>query len=141
MNNLFLKLKSFMQGRNGFDKLTGGLLVVYCLISAVRVFVRAIPVVYIIINVVQYAFLGFIIYRMLSKNIQKRYRENIAFEKMISGWMPYIERMKLRLQFAKTHRFRTCRNCGEVLRFKKMRGTKEIKCPHCRCDNKFFVIF
>ncbi len=136
-----MKLKSFMAGRNGIDKLTYGLLTIYCVICAVKVFLRAFYIPYIVVSVLQYAFLGYIVYRIMSKNHQKRYRENEKFERFLTAWKPYFERLKLRLQFIKTHRFRTCKYCGEFLRFKKVRGAKNIKCPRCQKDLKFYIIF
>lgn len=141
MNNLFMKLRSFMAGRNGFDKLTYGLLVIYCIFAAIKVFLRAFYVPYVIISILQYAFLCYILYRIMSKNLQKRYRENDKFEHFLAAWKPYIEHMKLRCQFIKTHRFRTCKYCGEFLRFKKVRGIKNIKCPRCQKELKFHIIF
>ena len=141
MNNLFIKLRAFMEGRNGIDKLTYGLFIVYGIIAGVKVFLRAFYVPYIIISILQYAFLCYIIYRILSKDLQKRYRENDKFEHFIAVWKPYFEHLKLRLQFIKTHRFRTCKYCGEFLRFKKVRGKKNIKCPHCRNELTFYIIF
>ena len=141
MNNLFVKLRAFMAGRNGIDKLSYGLLVIYCIIAAVKMFLRALYVPYIIISILQYIFLGYIIYRIMSKNIQKRYKENDKFEHFIASWKPYIGHLKFRVQYIKTHRFRTCKYCGEFLRIKKFRGSKNIKCPHCQNELKFFVIF
>ena len=141
MNNLLEKLKTFMNGRNGIDKLTVGLLVVYCIINAIKMFFRSLFVPYIIISIIQYVFLGYIIYRIMSKNLQRRYRENYKFEQFIAVWKPYAEHLKLRFQHIKTHRFRTCKYCGAFLRLKKVRGSKKIKCPHCHNDMKFFIIF
>ncbi|MBQ8209181.1 MAG: hypothetical protein IJZ35_01165 [Clostridia bacterium] len=141
MNNFLMKLRSFMAGRNGIDKLTYGLLVVYCIFAAVKVFLRAFYVPYIVVSILQYAFLGYIIYRIMSKNLQKRYRENAAFERFLTAWKPYFEHLKLRVQFIKTHRFRTCKHCGEFLRLKKVRGTRNIRCPRCGNDLKFHIIF
>lgn len=141
MNNLLVKIRSFMAGRNGIDKLTYGLLVIYCIIAAVKVFLRPFYIPYIIVTVLQYAFLCYIIYRVMSRNLQKRYRENDRFEHILVAWKPYVEHMKLRFHFIKTHRFRTCKYCGEFLRLKKVRGTRKIKCPRCQNDLKFHIIF
>lgn len=141
MNNILMKLRAFMAGRNGIDKLTYGLLVIYCIIAALKVVLRVFYIPYIIITVLQYAFLGYIIYRIMSRNIQKRYKENDAFERFLTAWKPYVEHLKLRLQYVKTHRFRTCKYCGEFLRLKKIRGYKKIKCPRCQNDLKFFILF
>lgn len=141
MENFILKLRNFMSGRNGVDKLTYGLLVVYGIIAAVRIFFKYYSVVFVIISVIQYAFLGYIVFRVLSKNLQKRYSENFAFEKLLNAWKPYFDRLKYRWQFRNTHRFRVCRHCGEFLRLKKGRGLRQINCPKCGNELKFYFIF
>lgn len=141
MSNFIIKLRNFMAGRNGIDKLTYGLLVIYCLFPAVKIFFRGMPVVWTVISVVQYAFLGYIIFRILSRNLQKRYKENFAFEKFLNAWKPYFEHLKLRIQFIKTHRFRKCKYCGEFLRLKKGRGKRTITCPKCQNELKLYFLF
>lgn len=141
MSNLIMKLRSFMAGRNGVDTLTYGLLVIYCIIAAVKVFFRGLTVAWIVISVIQYVFLTYVIFRMLSKNLQKRYKENYAFEKFINAWKPYFERLGLRFQYRKTHRFRVCKHCGEFLRLKKGRGKRNITCPKCYNELNFYFLF
>ncbi len=141
MNNFFMKLRSFMAGRNGIDKLTYGLLIVYCIFSAVKLIFRGYGYVYLILSILQYIFLAYIIFRIMSRNLQKRYKENDAFERFLKAWKPYFEHLKLRFTFIKTHRFRTCKYCGEFLRLRKDRGARKIKCPRCQNDLKFHIIF
>lgn len=141
LGNFIFKLKEFMAGRNGIDKLSYGLLVIYCVFAAVKIFFRNSYWGYIIVTVLQYLVLGYIVFRILSRNLEKRYKENLKFEHMISGWMPYFNHMKLRITFFRTHRFRTCRNCGEFLRLKKSRGAREVTCPRCGKISKFHFIF
>lgn len=135
------KLKNLMAGRNGVDKLTVGLLVIYCLIAAVKIFLRAIPAAWITVSVIQYLFLGYIIFRVFSKNLQKRYRENFKFEQFLNAWKPYYERLKLRIQYVGTHRFRKCVHCGEFLRLKKGRGKRTVTCPKCGKELRFYFLF
>ena len=141
MQNFIYKLRQFMQGRTGIDKLTIGLIVIYSVFSFVKIFLKFIPVAYIIVTVIQYAILAFALFRVLSRNVQKRYKENFMFEQMISGWMPYIERTKLRIQFIRTHRFRTCKGCGEFLRFRKGARKKKTSCPKCGRESTFYFLF
>lgn len=141
MGNLILKLKNFMAGRNGVDKLTYGLLVLYGLIAAVRIFLKYYPAAFVVTGIMQYAFLGYILFRVLSKNLQSRYKENFAFEKFINAWKPYIERLKCRWTYRKTHRFRVCRHCGEFLRLKKGRGSRKVNCPKCGNELKVYFLF
>ena len=59
MQNFMIKLRNFMEGRNGPDKFTFVLLLVYSLLSFVKTPFRNIIAVYIIVSVLQFAVLIF----------------------------------------------------------------------------------
>lgn len=141
MHNFILKLRDLMAGRNGIDKLTIGLFVVYGMFSFIKIFLRFSVAAYIVASVLQYALLAYAIFRILSKNIQKRYNENFKFEQFLKAWKPYVEHIKLRFKFFKTHRFRTCKGCGEFLRLKKGKHKKQITCPKCGKELTFYFLF
>lgn len=141
MQNLLFKIKNFMTGRNGVDKITVALFIVYGIFSFVKIFLRFIPVAYSIATVLQYLIFAYAVFRIMSRNIQKRYIENFKFEQFLKAWKPYTEHMKLRIQFIKTHRFRTCKKCGKFLRFKKGKRKRTIICPECGKKLTFHFLF
>lgn len=141
MQNFLFKLRNFMAGRNGIDKLTTGLVVIYGALCFIKIFFRYFPAGYIVVSVLQYSVLAYAIFRVLSKNLQKRYSENFRFEQFIYAWKPYVEHTKLRIKFFKTHRFRTCKGCGEFLRLKKGKHRKQITCPVCGKELTFHFLF
>ena len=141
MQNFIFKLRSFMEGRNGVDKLSIGIVVLYSILAFIKIFLRFSYVAYIIVAVLQYTLLAYALFRVLSKNLQKRYNENFRFEQIIRRWQPYAEHMKLRIQYIKTHRFRTCKNCGNFLRLKKGKHRKTVVCPRCGKELTFYFLF
>lgn len=141
MQNLLYKIRTFMAGRNGVDKISIAVFVVYGIFSFVKIFLRFIPVAYVIASVLQYLLLAYAVFRIMSNNVQKRYNENFKFEQFLKAWQPYIDHMKLRIQFIKTHRFRTCKKCGKFLRFKKGKHKREITCPGCGKELTFYFLF
>lgn len=141
LGNFVLKFKQFMQGRNGIDKLTYGIFAVYCVLSAVKIFFIGNKWGTIIISVLQFAVIGYGAYRILSKNLQKRYNENFKFEQFLLAWKPHIEHLKLRIKYFRTHRFRTCKGCGEFLRLKRKSGKRQLVCPRCGKELSFFILF
>lgn len=141
MQNFILKIRNFMSGRNGVDKITIALFVVYGVFAFIKIFLRFFPIVYIIASVLQYLLIAYALFRIMSKNIQKRYNENFKFEQFLKAWKPYAEHMKLRFQFIKTHRFRTCKGCGEFLRFKKGKHKRNVVCPRCGKELTFHFLF
>ena len=141
MQNLLLKIRQLMAGRNGIDKIAIAMLVLYSVLSFVKILLRYNPAAYIIVSVLQYAFVGYAVFRVMSKNVQKRYSENFRFEQFLLRWKPYTDRLKLRIQFAGTHRFRKCKGCGEFLRFKKGKGKRNTTCPRCGKELTFRFLF
>ncbi|MCD7774749.1 MAG: hypothetical protein LUH40_04100 [Clostridiales bacterium] len=136
MGNFLMRLRNFFSGRNGIDKLNIALIVVYCVV----VFIKTITRQYLWIGIIQYALLAYIVFRAMSRNLQKRYNENFKFEQVFKAWQPYFEHTKLRFQFRKNHRFRKCKNCGEFLRLKKGRGKRTVTCPKCGSEQKFHLL-
>lgn len=76
------------------------------------------------------AMLIWIFFRMFSRNISARRRENERF----CGFFR-LRRNKFRDR--KTHVYRKCRKCGAVLRLPKSKGKHYVVCP--RCKNRFEV--
>lgn len=71
-----------------------------------------------------------IFYRMMSRNIAKRSRENERFR-------GFFKLRKNRFKDRKTHVYRKCKNCRAVLRLPKAKGKHNVVCP--RCKNRFKV--
>ena len=127
------KLYSFMYGRYGSDTLNKILIIVYAVI------VVAYTVLSLFIDSVWFSFFYFvfsitliyiIFFRMMSRNIQKRRRENEKF----CGFFK-LRRNKFRDR--KTHVYKKCPHCKAVLRLPKAKGKHTVICP--RCKNRFSV--
>ena len=130
MNNLRYKFMAFMQGRHGNDKLNTGILILYCIIAFIRIFIRG-TVGRIALSATMAVLLLVWIFRVLSKNIYARERENAVFSNFIYKIKPKITLLKNRLRDIKTKRYRTCPHCKEVLRLPNKRGKHGVKCPKC----------
>lgn len=139
MDKLRYRLMNFMQGRYGTDKLGIALLVIYALIGFVRIFVRN-KIAGIVLYVVMLLILAFAVFRMLSRNLEKRYKENAAFCSVIAKVSPHLILLKDRLKDIKTKRYRRCPTCKNVLRLPYKRGKHNVKCPKCGRDFKVHII-
>ena len=122
-----------MYGRYGSDTLNKILIIVYAVI------VVAYTVLSLFIDSVWFSFFYFvfsitliyiIFFRMMSRNIQKRRRENEKF----CGFFK-LRRNKFRDR--KTHVYKKCPHCKAVLRLPKAKGKHTVICP--RCKNRFSV--
>ena len=134
-----------MYGRYGLDKLTGFLILLNLLLNGIGSFMRN-RIAYYIFYVLALAVFGFAVFRVRSKNIEKRRREGEWFDNLLvrTNYTEHFRKMKrwfkrqgLRFKYFKTHRFRVCPNCGENLRLSKKRGKRNITCPIC--GNKFTI--
>lgn len=144
------KIRAFMYGRNGFDRITPFTLFAYLLLNGTKIFFRFFLPVYIVMSLIAVGFLALTVFRFLSKNVEKRRREAARFEAFLirinfDGMMfrlrKKMKRLSVRISQFRTHRFRTCPGCKEHLRLSKKRGIRRITCPKCGKKFKSFVPF
>ena len=120
-------LRRFMYGRYGTDQLDIALLVLYCIILVIARIFGLISLSILALAIVVYA-----LFRMLSRNVAARSKENQKFLSVwykIKGW---FQKRKYRLNDRKTHRYYRCPGCKQTLRVPKGKGKIEITCPHCQ---------
>lgn len=123
-------MRRFIYGRYGTDQLNFvllfsslGLSLVNGLLSAIFVESTAYYYVYLVLSLGVYGLLGFAIFRMFSRNIYQRQREN---RRLLNFWT--------RLRDRKNRYFR-CPNCKQTVRVPRHRGKINIRCP--KCGEKF----
>ena len=127
MMALMEKLRRFMSGRYGGDKLSVALIIVAMLLSLVAGALGNV-----IVQLIAYLPVLWALFRMFSKNTQARYKENALFLKF---WNPVEKWGKLqynKLRDIKTHRYFHCPNCKNTLRVPKGKGEITITCPVCK---------
>lgn len=122
-------LKRFMIGRYGSDQLSMALLIFSVLLSLVAGIAR-LPV----LSWIGYIPLGICVYRMLSKNVQKRSMENYKFSMLVSPVYSWFKKGQRRAIESKTHRFIKCPKCKAELRLPKGKGKIIITCPKCKTE-------
>ena len=122
-----------MYGRYGGDTLNKVLVWIYAvwviLYSILSLFVDSV-IFSLVHGIFSTSLAVWIFFRMFSKNIPARRRENERF----CGFFK-LRRNKLRDR--KTHVYRKCKACGAVLRLPKAGGKHFVVCP--RCKNRFQV--
>ena len=129
------KFMRFMQGRYGFDTLNGFLFILALLVHIANIFVWGyIPS--IVLYAVSTAFMGWAIFRSLSRNINMRSRENRIFRKAydpVKKWALFrIRKFKERKDF----KYIKCPACKAQLRVKNQKGQHGVRCPKCRYEFK-----
>ncbi len=150
MQNFIEKIRAFMYGRNGVDKLGMFTLFLYLLFNGIKMFFTFNRLVYFSLWTVALFFLVVSVLRFLSKNIEKRRYEaqqfesflaRIRFQDFVRVMNKKLKRLRVRLSQIRTHRFRTCPQCDRHLRLSKKRGVRHITCPECGRKIKTFVLF
>lgn len=118
-------LARFMYGRNGTDQLGLFTLGVYLLVWFLQVITG-----WDILALVEYVLLFVILYRMLSRKLDRRRAENAKFLQAIQPARKRIRSFRNRMQ-DKDHRYFRCPNCRQQMRVPKGKGRITVHCRSC----------
>lgn len=117
--------RRFLYGRYGSDQLNLALLIAAVVLSLLSgILSLLLPVtagVYtnLLLSTLMYALLVIALFRMLSRNIAKRQRENQKFRNL---WTRLTDR---------ENRYFRCPKCSQTVRVPRHRGKINIRCPKC----------
>nr|WP_317999835.1 hypothetical protein [uncultured Faecalibacillus sp.] len=114
------KLIQFMQGRYGIDTLNNHALF----------FVIALFILNIFFNNRIIMSLGYLIYRMFSRQTYKRYQENEKYLKAIKPVQQFFNLQKKRFS-DRSHKYYRCPSCKQMVRLPKGKGKIIVTCPSC----------
>jgi hypothetical protein len=119
----------FMQGRNGPDALYN-FLIILCLVPVIlSIFLSGIPK--LILSALYIALITYATFRYLSKNLYKRRKENNDFLRFAKQFTGFFRLLKNRFLDRKTHVYRKCKKCKNVLRLPRRPGKHTVCCPCC----------
>ena len=111
--------RRFMEGRYGTDKLNMVILGAGLLLSVLCMFIK-LPPVNLGMTLAAYGLLGWAVFRTLSRNTYKRYRENMKY-------LQWLTRVRDR-----EHRYFDCPRCRQQVRVPRGKGKIAITCPKCK---------
>lgn len=120
-------LRRFMFGRYGMDALSMALFLLFIILSFIARITHLS-----IIYWISYALILIAYFRIFSRNINKRYQENMRF---LTFWNPvkgWIIAKYTRLKDYKYHKYLKCPTCSATLRVPRGRGKICVTCPKCR---------
>lgn len=132
MREKFIK---FMQGRNGVDNLSRFTMGVAFAAIILAIFAGSGSFIGSLLDTIGLLAIVYTYYRILSKDIPKRYEENQKYLQMTEKVRIRFRREKNMMQQRKTHHIYTCPGCGQKIRIPKGKGKIEIDCP--KCHTKF----
>ena len=116
MNN---KLRNFMIGRYGIDELYKLLLIIYFILMLINIFMRNK-----IITIIELLLIIIIIYRVLSKNIKHRRKENEIYLKFKNKIISKYNYNKKKYKDRNTHMYKKCPKCSNKFEVKCHRNEK-----------------
>ena len=126
-HNLRAKFMHFMQGRNGVDQFSQFLNGVVLVLFVISIFTKSV-----ILDWAPFVLMGYMYFRIFSRNIPKRSMENQRFCNMRYDFSIKKNKMKKEWEQRKIYRFFRCPMCKQRVRVPKGRGKICITCPKCR---------
>ena len=127
LNNWKMKFARFMQGRNGVDQFSQFLNIIVLILFVVSIFTKSK-----IIDLLPFVVMGYMYFRIFSRNIPKRSMENQKFCNMRYDLAIKKNKWKKEWEQRKIYRFFRCPMCKQKVRVPKGRGKICITCPKCR---------
>lgn len=120
------KFVRFMSGRYGADDYSKFLLGAAVVLMVLNLFFR-VP----IVNLLVLALLAYVYFRMFSKNIQKRYGENVKYLQLKDRFFGFFRKERRMAQDRKVNHIYKCPKCKQKIRVPRGKGKICITCPKC----------
>ena len=127
---MFNRLNNFMMGRNGMDAMNLGLLLGAVVLNLIGVLTRS-NTAYSVLRIVSTLLLVFAIYRMFSRRLEARRKENARFLSLTARVRTWFANLRGRTAGDRSHKYFTCPGCRNRLRVPAGKGKIEITCPRC----------
>ena len=118
--------RSFMCGRYGNDSLNRFLVLLSFVFTLISMFVKLRWVFYIAVVSLVIAY-----FRMFSRNLQKRYAENIRFLSYRERVLTFFHRRNTYSSSQPGFKIYRCPGCSQKIRVPKGKGKILISCPKC----------
>ena len=120
------RFNRFMTGRYGADALSNFMLGSAVVIMLLNLVLR-IP----LLNTLILVIFVLIYIRMFSRNIQKRYQENMKFLQLKNRFMGKFQKNKRNVEQMKNYHIYRCPGCNQKIRIPRGKGKIMITCPKC----------
>lgn len=123
------KLVQFMQGRYGVDHFSRFLVGFSFILMLLSMFIPKSPFYLLGLLLLLYCY-----FRVFSKNISKRYQENLKYLKYHDRLLNRFQKYKNEMAERKTHHIYRCPKCRQKIRVPKGHGRIAIRCPKCNTE-------
>lgn len=117
----------WMRGRRGADDIVYACIYLAFALVVVNIFARVSWLSWLAIALIAYG-----IFRVQSKDLAARSRENEVFLKAIGPARPWLQNPKAAAAEAKQFKHIKCPHCGQKVRVPRGKGKLRVTCPKCR---------
>ena len=124
------RIAAFMYGRYGVDPLSRFMLIVYLAIAVLMLFVKS-TILYFTLQGISLVLCIGIFFRMFSRNLSARTKENAGYLKIRKGIKEKIFLQRNKWKYRKTHVYRKCPHCGVQIKLRRIKGDHRCACPKC----------
>lgn len=114
-------------GRNGPDQLSLALVLLSAILNLIVL--NFIPWDY--SWIIATALLAYAVWRMFSRNVEKRRKENFAFMNLVNKVKTWYYKTRTNARQRKLYKVFRCPQCGQKLRVPRGKGKVSIKCSKC----------
>ena len=121
------RLNRFMYGRYGQDEMSRFLLIVTFVLLILDLLFHISG-----FGIIIMLLLGYVYFRMFSRNVTARYAENQKYLQMKNRFLGFFRGGRGHAGDLKTHHIYKCPKCGQKIRIPRGKGMIEITCPKCR---------
>ena len=124
---LISKINKFMYSRYGVDDLSKFIFKLYFVVLLLNILIR-----HYVMFIIELLLMIIIIYRVCSKKIYRRNKENMIYLKAKNKLLKPFINIQRKCQ-DKNHIYKKCRGCKRILKLPlpDTRGIKHVKCPKC----------
>ena len=123
------RFSRFMMGRYGTDEFSKFILGLAVAVMVLNLFLRIG-----LLNTLVLVLLVYVYFRMFSRNIQKRYEENMKYLQMKGRITSVFQKEKRMAQDRKVNHIYKCPSCKQKIRVPRGKGKICITCPKCRTE-------
>lgn len=120
-------LRSFMVGRNGPDELSFAILIFALVLLLVSSFFASW-----VLNLLGLASYVWIIFRIFSRNVEKRSAENQKYLQLRATFKTKCSQAFVRLKNIRKYKYFKCPECHTLLRLPRKVGEVTVTCGKCR---------
>lgn len=129
--NFRYRLMQFMSGRYGPDETFFVIFIAAVILSVVNIFIRFVSFgLYVVIQLLVYALIIYGLFRMFSRNLEQRRRENMWVTEKL-GFLKRKRDFYAQKKADKVHVYKKCPACGAILRLPRRIGVHKTVCPKC----------